>query len=87
MRRITTSKKTAYQLIDELRDAIELTCDKTRERSLALTKLDECEMWLDRSRPRETAAPGLSEAAANAAAPGLSDAVAKVPAPVFGLGA
>ena len=39
----------------------------SRERALALTKLDECEMWLGRCEPKETAAPTLKGAAQDAA--------------------
>ncbi len=55
MRMTATSKASTYQLIDEVRASINQACDSTRERSLALTKLDECEMWLDRSRPSDAA--------------------------------
>ena len=45
----------------------------SRERALALTKLDECEMWLGRCEPKETAAPTLEGAAQDAAMPCLKD--------------
>lgn len=43
----------------------------SRERALALTKLDECEMWLGRCELRVTASPTLKGAAQDAAMPCL----------------
>lgn len=56
-----------------LRLSIENVYETSRERALALTKLDECEMWLGRCEPRETAAPTLKGAASFADAPCLKD--------------
>lgn len=54
-----------------LRREVETVYEVSRERALALTKLDECEMWLGRCEPRETAAPALDGAAQDAAMPCL----------------
>lgn len=54
-----------------LRREVETVYEVSRERALALTKLDECEMWLGRCEPRETAAPALDGAARDAAMPYL----------------
>ncbi len=54
-----------------LRREVETAYEVSRERALALTKLDECEMWLGRCEPRETAAPTLKGAAQDAAMPCL----------------
>lgn len=35
-----------HGLIEQLREAIKDEVPNSRERSLALTKLDECEMWV-----------------------------------------
>lgn len=56
-----------------LRREVEATYEVSRERALALTKLDECEMWLGRCEPKETAAPTLKGAAQDAAMPCLKD--------------
>lgn len=56
-----------------LRKGIETAYEVSRERALALTKLDECEMWLGRCEPKETAAPTLKGAAQDAAMPCLKD--------------
>lgn len=56
-----------------LRARIECAYATSRERALALTKLDECEMWLGRCEPKETAAPTLKGAAQDAAMPCLKD--------------
>lgn len=54
-----------------LRREVEATYEVSRERALALTKLDKCEMWLGRCEPKETAAPTLKGAAQDAAMPCL----------------
>lgn len=51
-----------------LRREVETAYEASRERALALTKLDECEMWLGRCKPMETAAPATAGAAQDAAA-------------------
>ena len=56
-----------------LRREVETAYEVSRERALALTKLDECEMWLGRCEPKETAAPTLKGAAQEAAMPCLKD--------------
>ena len=59
--------------VQNLRKGIETAYEASRERALALTKLDECEMWLGRCEPKETAAPTLEGAAQDAAMPCLKD--------------
>ena len=59
--------------VQNLRKGIETAYEASRERALALTKLDECEMWLGRCEPKETAAPTLKGAAQDAAVPCLKD--------------
>lgn len=54
-----------------LRREVEATYEVSRERALALTKLDECELWLGRCEPRVTASPTLKGAAQDAAMPCL----------------
>lgn len=54
-----------------LRREIETAYEASRERALALTKLDECELWLGRCEPRVTASPTLKGAAQDAAMPCL----------------
>ena len=54
-----------------LRREVETAYEASRERALALTKLDECELWLGRCGPRATAAPTLKGAAQDAAMPCL----------------
>lgn len=54
-----------------LRREIETAYEASRERALALTKLDECELWLGRCEPRATASPTLKGAAQDAAMPCL----------------
>ena len=57
--------------VQNLRKDIETAYEVSRERALALTKLDECEMWLGRCESKETAAPTLEGAAQDAAMPCL----------------
>lgn len=59
--------------VKDARLSIEAVYKLSRERALALTKLDECEMWLGRCEPKETAAPTLEGAAQDAAMPCLKD--------------
>lgn len=54
-----------------LRREVETAYEVSRERALALTKLDECELWLGRCEPRVTASPTLKGAAQDAAMPCL----------------
>ena len=65
--------KFAAGAVKDARLSIETVYKVSRERALALTKLDECEMWLGRCEPKETAAPTLKGAAQNAAMPCLKD--------------
>lgn len=57
--------------VQNLRKGIEAAYEASRERALALTKLDECELWLGRCEPRVTASPTLKGAARDAAMPCL----------------
>ena len=57
--------------VQNLRKSIELAYETSRERALALTKLDECELWLGRCELKETAAPAAGSAAQEAAMPCL----------------
>lgn len=57
--------------VQNLRKGIETAYEASRERALALTKLDECEMWLGRCEPRAAASPTLKGAAQDAAMPCL----------------
>lgn len=66
--------KFAAGAVKDARLSIETVYKVSRERALALTKLDECEMWLGRCEPKETAAPTLKGAAQEAAMPCLKDA-------------
>lgn len=59
--------------VQNLRKDIETAYKVSRERALALTKLDECKLWLGRCEPKETAAPTLEGAAQDAAMPCLKD--------------
>lgn len=54
-----------------LRREVETAYEVSRERALALTKLDECELWLGRCELRVTASPTLKGAAQDAAMPCL----------------
>lgn len=65
--------KFAAGAVKDARLSIETVYRVSRERALALTKLDECELWLGRCEPKETAAPTLKGAAQNAAMPCLKD--------------
>lgn len=65
--------KFAAGAVKDARLSIETVYKMSRERALALTKLDECEMWLGRCEPKETAAPTLKGAAQDAAMPCLKD--------------
>lgn len=65
--------KFATGAVKDARLGIETVYKVSRERALALTKLDECEMWLGRCEPKETAAPTLEGAAQDAAMPCLKD--------------
>lgn len=56
-----------------LRLSIENVYETSRERALALTKLDECRLWLGCCEPKETAAPAAGGAAQEAAAPCLKE--------------
>lgn len=53
------SSARAAGAVKDARLSIETVYKVSRERALALTKLDECEMWLGRCEPKETAAPTL----------------------------
>lgn len=64
--------------VQNLRKGIETAYEASRERALALTKLDECELWLGRCEPKETAAPAASSAAQEAAMPCLKDVKVEV---------
>lgn len=57
--------------VQNLRKGIETAYEASRKRALALTKLDECELWLGRCEPRATASPTLKGAAQDAAMPCL----------------
>ena len=57
--------------VQNLRKGIETAYEASRERALALTKLDECELWLGRCELRVTASPTLKGAAQDAAMPRL----------------
>lgn len=63
--------KFAANAVKDARLSIETAYEASRERALALTKLDECELWLGRCEPRVTAAPTLKGAAQDAAMPCL----------------
>lgn len=57
--------------VQNLRKGIETAYEASRERALALTKLDECELWLGRCELKETAAPAAGSATQEAAMPCL----------------
>ena len=57
--------------VQNLRQGIETAYEPNRERALALTKLDECELWLGRCELKETAAPAAGSSAQEAAMPCL----------------
>lgn len=59
--------------VQNLRRGIETAYEPNRERALALTKLDECELWLGRCELKETAAPAAGSSAQEAAAPCLKE--------------
>lgn len=59
--------ETEETAVQNLRKGIETAYEASRERALALTKLDECELWLGRCEPRVTASPTLKGAAQDAA--------------------
>lgn len=63
--------KFAANAVKDARLSIETAYEASRERALALTKLDECELWLGRCEPRVTASPTLEGAAQDAAMPCL----------------
>lgn len=63
--------KFAADAVKDARLSIEAVYKVSRERALALTKLDECEMWLGRCEPKETAQPTMKAAAQDAAMPCL----------------
>lgn len=53
--------------VQNLRQGIKTAYEPNRERALALTKLDECELWLGRCELKETAAPAAGSSAQEAA--------------------
>lgn len=57
--------------VQNLRQGIETAYEPNRERALALTKLDECELWLGRCELKETATPAAGSPAQEAAMPCL----------------
>lgn len=63
--------KFAAGAVKDARLSIEAVYRASRERALALTKLDECELWLGRCELRVTASPTLKGAAQDAAMPCL----------------
>lgn len=63
--------KHAADAVKDARLSIETAYEASRERALALTKLDECELWLGRCELRVTASPTLKGAAQDAAMPCL----------------
>lgn len=67
-------KATKFATCGQVRRSIERAYAASRERALALTRLDECELWLGRCEPRETAAPAAAGAPQDAAMPCSEDA-------------
>lgn len=59
--------------VQNLRADIELVYATSRERALALTKLDECVLWLTRCKTKRAAAQAAADAAQAAAMPCLKD--------------
>lgn len=59
--------------VQNLRADIELVYATSREGALALTKLDECELWLTRCKTKRAAAQAAADAAQAAAMPRLKD--------------
>lgn len=57
--------------VQNLRADIELVYATSHERALALTKLDECELWLTRCKTKRMAAQAAADAAQDAAMPCL----------------
>lgn len=57
--------------VQNLRKGIETAYEASRERALALTKLDECELWLGRCELRVAASPTPKGAAQDVAMPCL----------------
>lgn len=62
---------TEEMAVQSLRQGIETAYEPNRERALALTKLDECELWLGRCELKETATPAAGSSAQEAAMPCL----------------
>lgn len=62
---------TEEMAVQNLRQGIETAYEPNRERALALTKLDECELWLGRCELKETATPAADSSAQEAAMPCL----------------
>lgn len=62
---------TEEMAVQNLRQGIETAYEPNRERALALTKLDECELWLGRCELKETATPAAGSSAQEAAMPCL----------------
>lgn len=62
---------TEEMAVQNLRQGIETAYEPNRERALALTKLDECELWLGRCELKEAATPAAGSSAQEAAMPCL----------------
>lgn len=65
--------KFAADAVKDARLSIETVYKVSRERALALTKLDECELWLTRCKTKRAAAQAAADAAQAAAMPCLKD--------------